>query len=121
MQVRWLTAGLFAALLGGGSLLLGGPDKDKAMTPEKRTTAQEPVASNEPADASTRVMKGTVVDLKGMSLTLRRDTGEFEFFTLDDPGLTLKIDPGVKKGSKVKVTEKVTSGSRWLSVELTAA
>jgi hypothetical protein len=63
----------------------------------------------------------TVLERKGGSLTLQKENGEVEFLSFDEPGLTVKIDKAVAKGSRVRVTQESTSMSRTLTVHLLPA
>lgn len=63
----------------------------------------------------------TVLERTGGALTLQKEGGEVMFLSFDEPGLTVKIDKAVAKGSRVKVTEESTSMSRTLIVQLAPA
>ncbi len=63
----------------------------------------------------------TVLEITGGSMTLKKESGEVLFLSYDEPGLTVKIDKGVEKGSKVKVSVEATSMSRTLIVQLLPA
>lgn len=60
----------------------------------------------------------TVLERKGGSITLQKEGGEVMFLSFDEPGLTVKIEKDVLKGSRVKVTQESTSMSRTLIVQL---
>ena len=79
---------------------------------------------NAPATDDSRADKSfvaTVLDTTGGSMTLKKETGEVLFLSYDEPGLTVKIDKGVVKGSRVKVSVESTSMSRTLFIQLAPA
>ncbi len=108
MRSRIFTAVLCAAALTGAPVLArplspGGGDGVKSMAGD---------------ETGARVVTGTVKKLEaGKWLDVRTKDNRDETFQLDDKDLTVKMDPGVKVGSKVRVSERVDSGHRTLTVE----
>ena len=44
-----------------------------------------------------------------------------EILSLDDPGISLRIDKGVEKGSRVKVTEEDAGSTRTFTIRFLPA
>ncbi len=106
MHFRPRTAGLALALASAMTLL---------TAPRAWSADKAPQGSWQ---SNTRVVMGTVLERKSGEIRIRTDNNEVQIITFDDPGLTVKIDPHVAQGSRVKVTEQVISGLRTLTIEL---
>ena len=110
MQFR-SKAAAFAVAFAAAATLLTAPSAQSA--PDK--PQQDSWSSN------TRVITGTVVERESGQINIKRDTGELDIITFNEPGLTVRVDAKVVKGSRVKVTEQLTSQSRSLTIELAPA
>ena len=105
MKSRWLAKGALFVVLSGVPLLVAIP----------ATGGDE--GSTSLADSSSSSYVATVLERKDGLLKLQRDGGEIVILSLDDPGLSLRIDRDVVKGSRVTVSEeKTSSSSRTLTV-----
>ena len=106
------TATILSIALAAGPVLASRSQPPGNPVPAAMTTAP---------DMDTRVVMGTVTDFRvGTSLTVRTLDNKAETFWLDEKNQTVKMDPGVAVGSKVKVTEKVDGDKRMLTVEKTS-
>jgi hypothetical protein len=111
MRGRWLAKGALFVFLSAGPLLVAIPaaGRDEAA-------AKSADASPDPAN-----YVATVLDRKSGSLTLQRDGGEVVILSLDDSGISLHVDRGVVKGSRVQVIEEKSTNAtsvRTLDVKL---
>jgi hypothetical protein len=109
MRMGWLAKAAGFVVLSAGPLLVAIP-----------AVGREDASESAAATRGTNYI-ATVLDRKGGSLTLQKEGGEVEIFSLDDSGLTLRIERGVEKGSRVKVTEETTTTSHTVIVQLAPA
>jgi hypothetical protein len=109
MSMGWLAKATGFVVLSAAPLLI-------AIPAVGREDASESVAERD----ATRYV-ATVLDRKSGSLTIKKESGEVEIFSLDDSGLTLRVERGVEKGSRVKVTEETTTSSHTVIVQLAPA
>jgi hypothetical protein len=109
MRRQWFTTGMCLALLAAAPAFVPAAVAD-----------DRPAASVDDARAKDG-FTATVLERRSGSLTLQKENGEVEILSFDDPGLTVKIDKDVAKGSHVRVTEERTSMSRTLTVKLAPA
>jgi hypothetical protein len=110
MQFR-MRAAAFAVAFGVAATLL--------TAPSARSAPDKPQQDSWSANA--RVVTGTVLEKGADHINIKRDSGELDVITYDEPGLTVKVDSKVVMGSRVKVTEHRTGNSRALTVELEPA
>ena len=95
MRLNGLMVGTCLALLAAAPVLAApAPASDKNATHVDDSTAAKSFVA-------------TVLERKGGSLTLQKEGGEVMFLSFDEPGLTVKIDKDVVKGSRVQVTAGV--------------
>ena len=109
MRMGWLAKAAGFVILSAGPLLVAIPAVGREDASESAAGAHE------------NSYMATVLDRKGGSLTLKKESGDVEILSLDDSGLTMRIERGVEKGSRVKVTEEATSNSRTVIVQLAPA
>ena len=103
-----VTSALYAAAL------IAGPVFAQSPTRGNSGTGMVMPASN----ASVRVVTGTVKEYQAAKwLAVQTNDNRLETFSLDDKEMKVDVDPGVKVGSKVKVTERMENGARSLIVE----
>ncbi len=102
MRHRGLVLAACAASLLSAGPLLSAPDRDGPAGVEHHVAR----------------FNATVLDLEPGAIKLERDGGAVEIISFGDAGLNIDIDRHVAIGSKVTVTERVTSGSRSLTVRL---
>lgn len=108
MRGRGLAKAACFVLLSSGPLLIAIP----------ASGGDEPVAHGDDSSSRSPSFVATVLERTGASLTLKRESGEVEILSFDDPGLTVRIDRDVVKGARVRVTEEKTSMSRTLTVQV---
>jgi len=106
MHFRSRTAGFAVAFVAAAALL---------TAPSARSADEK--SHQDSWDSNTRVVMGTVLEKSSGEVKVKTDSGELRIITFDEPGLTVKIDKSIVKGSRVKVTELVTSQSRTLTIE----
>ncbi len=112
MKSRSLAKGALFVLLCAAPLLVAIPASGGSESAE--SVADQ--GSQEPGFAA------TVLERKDGSVTLQRDGGAgVEILSLDDPGIALRIDKGVEKGSRVKVTEEDAGSTRTFTIRLLPA
>ncbi len=107
MRTRIFMTALCAAVLMAAPVLAGPPASGAG-------SARAMSAS----DQGTRIVTGTVKEFEANKwLDVRTMDNRDETFQLDQKDMKVTVEPGVKVGSKVRVTEKVEGGSRTLTVE----
>ncbi len=112
MKCGWLVKGGLFVLLSAGPLLVAIPASGGSEMP--RSVADP--------DSRTPSFTATVLERKDGSVTVQRDGGGgVEILSLDDPGISLRIDKGVEKGSRVKVTEEDAGSTRTFTIRFLPA